>query len=182
MSHAVSLTELSARVVFAARASQAKIITVESCTAGSLCTLLADTPGAGDILLGGLVTYAKACKAEVLGIPEDVLAACSAVSAEVAAAMADGALSKCSSATVAIAVTCVGGPKPDEDGNPVGLTHLAVKHRSGSLLQRRLQIDGHSSGRIRGEALTQALHLVLEALAANTGDDPGDHAFRSQLG
>jgi nicotinamide-nucleotide amidase len=164
MSHEVPLTGLSARVVEAARASDTKIITVESCTAGSLCTLLADTPGAGDVLLGGFVTYAKAGKTDVLGISQEILASCSAVSAEVAAAMASGALSKCSPATMAIAVTCVGGPKPDEDGNPVGLAHLAVQLRDGRRYQRRLQLDEHSSGRIRGEVLLQALRLALEAM------------------
>ncbi len=118
MSHDIAVTDLSARVVKAARASADRLITVESCTAGALCTLLADTPGAGDVLLGGFVTYAKACKADVLGIPPDMIEAYSAVSAEVVAAMAEGALSKCTSATIAIAVTCVGGPKPDEDGAP----------------------------------------------------------------
>ena len=166
MSHEVSITDLSARVVEAARASDARIITVESCTAGSLCTLLADTPGAGDVLLGGFVTYAKTCKAAVLGIPQDVLHSCSAVSAEVAAAMAAGALSKCGPATIAIAVTCVGGPKPDDDGNPVGLTHLAVQLRNGRQYHRRLQVDEQSSGRIRGEVLLQALQLALEALGS----------------
>ena len=81
MSHEVSITDLSARVVKAARASHARIITVESCTAGSLCTLLADTPGAGDVLLGGLVTYAKTCKSDVLGIPQEIISSHSAVSA-----------------------------------------------------------------------------------------------------
>lgn len=164
MSHDIAITDLSARVVKAARAKAAKIITVESCTAGSLCTLLADTPGAGDVVLGGFVTYAEACKTDVLGIPRSLLEACSAVSKEVATAMAEGALAKCNVATLAIAVTCVGGPKPDDDGNPVGLTHFAVLIRGGRLLHRTLQVDEHSSGRVRGEVLSQALLLVLEAL------------------
>ena len=84
MSHGIAITDLSARVVEAARNSQTKLITAESCTAGALTTLLADTPGAGDILVGGLVTYSKSCKADLLGIPEHLIASCSAVSAEVA--------------------------------------------------------------------------------------------------
>jgi nicotinamide-nucleotide amidase len=168
MSHGVSITDLSARVVEAARASHATIITVESCTAGSLCTLLADTPGAGDVLLGGFVTYAKSCKSDVLGIPQEVISSCSAVSAEVTAAMANGGLSKCTSATIAIAITCVGGPEPDDDGNPIGLTHVAVQVRNGRLFHCRLQIDEQSPGRVRGEALAQALRLTLEALSMET--------------
>ena len=165
MTHDVAITDLSARVVEAARASAAKLIAVESCTAGALCTLLADTPGAGDIFLGGFVTYAKACKVDVLGVPSKVLETCSAVSAEVVAAMAEGALSKCTSATIAVAVTCVGGPKPDDDGNPVGLTYIAVKPRGASVSIREFEIEEHSSGRIRGEVLDQALRLMLEVLA-----------------
>jgi nicotinamide mononucleotide (NMN) deamidase PncC len=65
---------------------------------------------------------------------------------------------------MAIAVTCVGGPKPDEDGNPAGLAYLAVQLRNGRRYQRRLQMDEHSSGRIRGEVLLQALQLALEAM------------------
>jgi nicotinamide-nucleotide amidase len=168
MSHDIAITDLSARVVEAARASTAKLITVESCTAGALCTLLADTPGAGDVLLGGFVTYAKACKSEVLGISSEVLETYSAVSAEVVAAMAEGALSKCTSATIAVAVTCVGGPKPDDDGNPVGLTYLAVKRRGGPVNIHQLQIDEQSSGRIRGEVLSRALRMLLEVLAAES--------------
>jgi nicotinamide-nucleotide amidase len=168
MSHGVSIADLSARVVEAARASHARIITVESCTAGSLCTLLADTPGAGEALLGGFVTYAKACKSDVLGVPQEAISSRSAVSAEVAAAMAKGGLSKCRPATMAIAVTCVGGPEPDDDGNPVGLTHLAVLARNGRLLDRRLEIDEQSPGRIRGEVLAHALHLMLEAFGVES--------------
>jgi PncC family amidohydrolase len=102
----------------------------------------------------------------VLGIAEKVIASHSAVSAEVAAAMAGGGLSKCGSATIAVAVTCVGGPEPDDDGNPVGLTYLAVQVRNGPLFLRRLQINEQSSGRIRGDVLVQALQLTLEALSA----------------
>jgi len=148
----------------AARASHAKVITVESCTAGALCTLLADTPGAGDVLLGGLVTYDKACKAELLGISPDLIDRCTAVSVGVVSAMAEGALAHCNSATIAIAITCVGGPKPDDDGNPVGLAYLAVKQRNGPVQIRRLQIEEQSSGRIRGEVLAQACQLLLESL------------------
>lgn len=165
MSHTTAVTDLSARVVEAARASHTKIITVESCTAGALCTLLADTPGAGDVVLGGFVTYNVACKAELLGISPELIERCSAVSEAVATAMAEGALARCKSATLAIAITCVGGPKPDDDGNPVGLTFLAAKRRGGPTQVRKLQVDEPSSGRIRGEVLSQAGRLLLETLA-----------------
>jgi nicotinamide mononucleotide (NMN) deamidase PncC len=80
--------------------------------------------------------------------------------------MTEGALLRCESATIAIAITCVGGPKPDDDGNPVGLTYLAVKQRDGHAQVRRFQIDEQSSGRIRGEVLSHACLLLLESLAS----------------
>jgi hypothetical protein len=40
-------------------------------------------------------------------------------------AMAEGAL-HCSPANVAVAITGVAGPNPDDDGNPVGLVCIAV--------------------------------------------------------
>jgi nicotinamide-nucleotide amidase len=169
MSHEVSITDLAAQVVEAARDSNTKIITAESCTAGTLATLLADTPGAGDVFLGGFVTYAKSCKTDVLGIPSRVVQTCSAVSTEVVSAMAAGALEKCPSADIALAVTCVGGPKPDEDGNPVGLTFLAVQRRGEEVQLRQDQIEPESSGRIRGEVIWQALELLLGKLLRPRG-------------
>ncbi len=56
-------------VVRIAAAQRTTVVTAESCTAGSLATLIADTPGAGEMFAGGFVTYAKACKEAVLGIP-----------------------------------------------------------------------------------------------------------------
>ena len=161
---ALAITDIAASVVEAARSSDTMIITVESCTAGSLATLIADTPHAGEVLLGGFVTYAKTCKTELLGIPPGVLSACSAVSSEVAGAMVQGALDRCPSASLAVAVTCVGGPEPDDDGNPVGLTFIAVQRRGGKARVQHLKIEGTSSGRVRGQVLAEALSLMLEEM------------------
>jgi nicotinamide-nucleotide amidase len=108
MTQNASITDLAAEIVRTARESGALVITAESCTAGSLATLIADTPGAGDVLLGGFVTYAKLCKTELLGIPAAMIASCSAVSAEIAGAMTQSALERCRAASHAVAVTCVG--------------------------------------------------------------------------
>lgn len=158
-----SITDLSSLVIGTANARKIKIITAESCTAGALTTLLADTPGAGDVLIGGIVTYSKSCKSDILGVDPALLAK-SAVTAEVAIAMAKGAIARCPSANLAISVTCVGGPTPDEDGNPVGLAFLAASDRKGWTAHKRLMIDYQSSGKIRGEVLTQALLLLLHTM------------------
>lgn len=168
-----SVTELAAEVVTLAQRADVKIVTAESCTAGALATLLADTPGGGDVFLGGVVSYAKAGKVELLGVDGALLDAKSAVCGEVAAAMAAGVLRVCPSSDVAVSVTCVGGPEPDEDGNPVGLTFVAVQTRGSGAVVQRHDMDGPSSGRIRGEVLLCALTLLrhkLELLIAQKHD------------
>lgn len=155
-----SVTDVAVEVIQLAHRAEVKLITAESCSAGALATLLADTPSSGHVFLGGFITYAKACKTELLGIDATLLREKSAVSGEVAAAMARGALACCPSADVAIATTCVGGPDPDEDGNPVGLTFIALAWRSGECLIQRYDLDEPSAGRIRGEVLLRALQLA----------------------
>jgi nicotinamide-nucleotide amidase len=104
------------------------VVTAESCTSGTIATLLSDAPGAGECLHGSFVTYTKANKVAALGVPAELLARRSAVCPEVAQALAEGALAR-SPADIAVSVTGVAGPKPDEDGNPVGLLYLACVRR-----------------------------------------------------
>jgi PncC family amidohydrolase len=164
-----ALTDLSAEVVGLARTQRCKIITAESCTAGALTTLLADTPGAGDILEGGIVSYAKSCKVELLGVDAELLAAQTAVSADVALAMARGALGVCPTADIAVAVTCGGGPKPDDDGNPVGLTYAAVCDRRQNFEQLKIIAGNQSSGRIRLLRSFLKIYAAHDAVSAAEG-------------
>jgi hypothetical protein len=77
--------------------------------------------------------------------------------------MARGAL-VCSGCDVAIAITGVTVPAPDEDGNPVGLVHVAVATSFSDLHHQTRQIPGQASTRIREEVLQIALELLLESL------------------
>ena len=118
----------AAHVLDVAKKRNLTIVTAESCTAGMLSTLLSEAPGASEYLHGGFVTYTKENKTKVLGVSEHLLAEKSAVCTEVAVAMAEGALRR-SPADLAVAVTGVAGPEPDEDGNPVGRACIAVARR-----------------------------------------------------
>lgn len=165
-----SLSDLASKVVQSAKASRLKIVTAESCTAGSLSTLIADSPGAGEILLGGFVVYDKLAKTELLGIPFGLIQEHTAVSEEIATAMTAGCLERSPSVDIAVAVTGVGGPLPDDDGNPVGLMVIAVQRRNAPAFAVRMQINETSSGRIRGEALAHALGMVLDCLPNDAAD------------
>ncbi|MCC7253484.1 CinA family protein [Hyphomicrobium sp.] len=159
-----TLDRMACAVVKRAEDKALSIVTAESCTAGALATLLADTPGAGVCFHGGFVTYAKACKTALLGIPAPLIAVHTAVSREVAQRMATGALAA-SGADIAVAITGVLGPEPDEDGNPVGLLHIAVATRGGSVRHVRVQSEERSRTANRERALSEALRLLDRMLA-----------------
>ena len=64
-------------------------------------------------------------KTASLGVDRALLRASGSVNSEVARQMVLGAMGR-ASASVAIAITGVLGPDPDEDGNPAGLVYFAV--------------------------------------------------------
>lgn len=158
-----ALQDKAREAVDLARRHQLTLVTAESCTTGMLATLLADSPGAGDCVLGGFVTYAKSCKVQVLGVSKSLLQEKTAVSAEVAEAMARGALQHCSAA-LSIAITGVAGPEPDEDGNPVGLTFVACARRDGGACYARHRFSASERADNRALALDAALDLLLQTI------------------
>jgi nicotinamide-nucleotide amidase len=161
-----SLQDQAEHVVTLARDRHMSLATVESCTAGALVHLLAQAEGASEAVHGGFVVYTKENKIAATGVPIDLLAKHTAVSAEVALAMAIGGLARCPASLVA-SITGVAGPEADEDGNPVGLVFVAVAARDG-----RQQVEKHELGRqskddICGAAMRAALELLDELLTAD---------------
>jgi PncC family amidohydrolase len=82
------------------------------------------------MLHGGFIVYTKENKTASVGVPSDLLERYTAVSAEVAQAMASGGLKRCP-ASIVVSITGVAGPDPDEDGNPVGLVFVGVATSDG---------------------------------------------------
>ena len=154
-----ALIKRATEVVKLAKSAAAAIVTAESCTGGLLAAVLAEAPGAAKQLQGGFVTYTKDQKTIALGIPRALLERESAVSEAVARAMAEGALGR-SIADLSVSITGVAGPESDEDGNPVGLVHIAAARRAGATLHQE-----HRFGDIgRGEVLYQTVMAALDLL------------------
>ena len=105
------------------------LATAESCTGGLVAAALTAVPGSSDVFERGFVTYSNAAKADMIGVPAELIAREGAVSEAVARAMADGALAA-SRADLAVAVTGVAGPGGGTAAKPVGLVHLAVAIRA----------------------------------------------------
>lgn len=88
------------------------IAVAESLTGGKISCHLGAAPDSSDWFRGCLVAYASDVKHRVLGVPDGPV-----VSGPAAAAMATG-VAELLGADLAVAVTGVGGPDPQEDEPP----------------------------------------------------------------
>jgi nicotinamide-nucleotide amidase len=125
--YAEGVETMEQALVRLARSARKRVATAESCTGGLVASRITDVPHSSEIFNYGWVTYANLSKMSELGVPAALVEKHGAVSAEVAAAMADGALDR-SGADVAVAVTGIAGPTGTED-KPVGLVYFALATR-----------------------------------------------------
>ena len=152
-----SLARRAEEILKEAKARRLTLATV--CTAGSLALLLADAPGATDVFHGGFIVYTKANKIASVGVPAALIKTHTAVSREVAEAMARGGIARCP-ADIVVAITGVAGPEPDEDGNPVGLVHFATACRDGRVSHIERKFGQRSREENRELSLDAALGLI----------------------
>jgi len=138
-----------------------KVATAESCTGGMFAALLTDIEGAGRGFDRGFVTYTKDSKAELLGIPHDLLDSNDAVSAIVACAMAEGAVAR-SEADIAFGITGFAGPAGQ--GCEEGLVHFALARRGGETLHREEHFGALGRGAVRVKSLGVLLEMLEQAL------------------
>jgi nicotinamide-nucleotide amidase len=160
---------LARRVLDACFARKLKIATAESCTGGLIAGALTEIAGSSNVFERGFVTYSNEAKQDLLGVPAELIAAHGAVSAEVAEAMALGALAH-SRAELALSVTGIAGPDGGSAEKPVGLVHfgLARSERPILLVEKHFASAAGkalSRAEIRRLAVLTGLHMLLEAAA-----------------
>ena len=156
------LIALAAQVIAAYTRAGQRVATAESCTGGLISACLTEVPGSSAVLERGYVTYSNLAKEQDLGVPVVLLTQHGAVSAETAAAMAEGALTR-SPAEVAVAVTGIAGPAGGTADKPVGLVYLAVARREGRGAQVERHLFAGGRAEIRYTAVRRALELLLSA-------------------
>jgi len=150
-------------VLDAARELGLTLATAESCTGGLVAARLTSVPGSSDVFRGGIVAYANDVKAAQAAVPEELLERYSAVSAEVAQALAAGARERLG-ADVGIGVTGVAGPGGGTPEKPVGTVYLHAEGPRGRGLARQLDLPGDRPA-VRGRATAASLHLARALLA-----------------
>ena len=157
-----ALTPLLERLADGLRARGWMLASAESCTGGLIAAACTSLAGSSDWFERGFVTYSNAAKTELLGVPAALIAQHGAVSAEVARAMADGALSR-SHAQLAVAVTGVAGPGGGTASKPVGTVWLAVAVAGSPAQAALLQLAGDRAA-VRQQTVLRALAALLAAL------------------
>jgi nicotinamide-nucleotide amidase len=134
------------------------VATAESCTGGLIAGALTHVPGSSDVVDRGFVTYSNAAKTEMLDVPADLITLVGAVSQEVAAAMAEGALKR-SHADVAVSVTGVAGPGGGSVEKPVGLVWFGLARRGAATVTMRRVFPGDRAA-VRAQTVAAAFGLV----------------------
>ncbi|HSU30318.1 MAG TPA: competence/damage-inducible protein A [Bryobacteraceae bacterium] len=140
---------------------KATIATAESCTGGLIAARLTNLPGSSKRYIGGYITYSEKQKQEVLGVPAELLAQYSAVSRQVAVAMAEGAR-KQSGATYALSTTGYAGPEGGTEQDPVGTVYVGIVGPHGTTIERIKH--GGDRERVRTYSTQSALNILRKTL------------------
>jgi nicotinamide-nucleotide amidase len=126
--HSILAAEPSAALAttlgLALKAQGLMLALAESCTGGMVAQAVTSIAGSSAWFDRGFVTYSNTAKIEMLGVSLQTLDKYGAVSEEVAAEMALGAL-KNSHAQIAASITGIAGPDGGSEAKPVGTVCFA---------------------------------------------------------
>ena len=136
------------------------ICTAESCTGGSIASLLTTLPGSSQFFDRGIVTYSNKSKEELLNISPEVLEHYGAVSYETATLMAENLVNN--NNTIGISTTGILGPDSDNTRKPVGLVYIAL-HYNNKTSTEKFNLSG-TRDQIKEQVITLALKLCLSCL------------------
>jgi nicotinamide-nucleotide amidase len=151
----------SLEAVVGAMLRDATLSVAESCTGGLFGQRITSVAGSSKYFLGGFLVYSDLMKEQLLGVDRHLIDAHTAVSEEVACAMAEGARQRTGS-TYAVAITGEAGPE-SASGAPVGTVIIAVASPDRPTEPRRLQLPGDRA-RVRTFAAQAALDFLRRKL------------------
>lgn len=159
--YGVDVPNLETRVSQLLREQGLTLSAAESCTGGLAAKRMTDLAGASQVFYGGVVCYTNEVKHKLLGVPQETLGTYGAVSRETAEALALGAAEKLGT-DLAISITGVAGPDPDDRGNPVGLVYVGLAHH-GEVWVKECHL-GTARDRVRTSAVHTAFDMVRRRL------------------
>lgn len=104
----------------------------ESCTGGSLGSMLTSIPGSSQYFYGGVIAYENQVKIGLLDVNSEDLTVEGAVSHKVAKQMAIGVAQKLGTIW-GISITGIAGPEGGSDSKPVGLVYIGIARVTGGV-------------------------------------------------
>jgi len=159
-----ALEALARRLGELLRERQWRLATAESSTGGLIGHAITMIPGASDYYAGGAICYSNLAKEKELGVPAALIDEHGAVSAEVAAAMAEGAWRRFR-VDVGVSVTGIAGPEGGTAEKPVGLHFIGVARIGHPPVVERHQFGFDREGN-RSGAAAAALELAIREASA----------------
>ena len=130
----------------------------ESCTGGMFAAAVTSVSGISKIFDRSLVTYSNEAKMQELGVSEETLKTCGAVSEETAREMAEG-LFRITGSDICISVTGIAGPEGGSPEKPVGLVYVGAVYR-GKTHCRKIQMRNVNRNWNRNYAVLSMLDLI----------------------
>ncbi|MBQ8187194.1 MAG: competence/damage-inducible protein A [Clostridia bacterium] len=137
--------------------------TAESCTAGMIGSTVGDIPGASDVFVGGIISYANEVKENVLGVPHEVIAEHGAVSEECVGFMAQGAV-RVTGASLAVSVSGIAGPGGGTAEKPVGTVCFGVADARGTYTETKHFSGRNDRAKIRRLTTAHAMMLAIRRM------------------
>ncbi|MGI9262998.1 MAG: CinA family protein [Woeseiaceae bacterium] len=165
MTNTDSIATLAEALVGELTQAELTVTTAESCTGGWIAKSLTDVSGSSAVFAFGIVSYSNDAKESLLGVSSATLGAYGAVSDEVVAEMAAGALDR-SGADLAVAVSGIAGPDGGTPDKPVGTVWFAWASRAiegHELTTERRNFEGDRET-IRSQSVVLALQHLREIL------------------
>lgn len=156
--------QLAKQVGEALKLRRQTVSTAESCTGGLIAGAITEIAGSSAWFEQGFVTYANQAKQQLLGVPAAELDNHGAVSEQVVAAMAVGAVN--AGADWGVATSGIAGPDGGTPAKPVGTVWFGWANKGGS----RTEVICFAGDRqqVREQAVVHALQGLLQEIEKST--------------
>jgi len=156
-----TLAEVISRII---KEKKLTVSIAESCSGGSISSILTDISGSSEYFDCGVVSYSNQAKIDILGVPEETIMKYGAVSSQVAVAMAEG-VRTVADTDIGLSTTGIFGPTGATPKKPIGLVYIGYSDKKGSDC-KRYQF-GKDRNRNKMKTIQEALNILREKITKN---------------
>jgi len=141
------------------------LATAESCTGGLLSHRITNIAGSSSYFLEGVISYSNEAKAQILGVPTELIESHGAVSEPVVRAMAEG-VKKLSGSDFGIGISGIAGPGGGTEEKPVGTVFIGLVTEKKEMVVNEFHFRG-TREEIKLVTVLNALDMIRKSLLNN---------------